>query len=62
MFIFSLMSSGHSNIHRCLHFDLAADCYSGEIQELASVKRVLNNFLPSFGGFLVVCWGLHLFC
>lgn len=38
-------------VHRCLYFDLAAGCYSGEIQELASVKIVLNNLLPSFGGF-----------
>lgn len=62
MFIFSLMSSGHSNIHTCLYFDMAADCYSGEIQELASVKRVLNNLLPSLGFFLVVCSDLVLFC
>lgn len=37
--------------HRCLDFDLAAGCYSGE---LASVKILLDNLLPNLGVLLVV--------
>lgn len=34
-----------------LYFDLAAGCYAGEIQELASVKIVLDNLLCNLGFF-----------
>ena len=47
------------HLHGRLHFDLAAGCYSGETQELASVKIVLDNVLPNFWVFLVVvCLGV----
>lgn len=49
------------HIHICLYFDLAAGGYSGEIQELVSVKIVLNILLTNFGvGFFG--WGFFWIC
>lgn len=47
------------NVHICLYFDLAAGGYSGEIQELVSVKTVLDILLTNFGvGFFLVVFFL----
>lgn len=53
--LFSLWYLLGFHIPICLYFDLAAGGYSGEIQELASVKIVLDILLANFGvGFFLV--------